>query len=145
MGFALAHTEQASLDDLEAGRLQGREQEEQPVFRRRQRAVLVHAQPAGGAGLPSEAPRRHVGLERRLKGRNELGKLVEGQAGEIQQRRRARLHIGKPWSRRTASVLPLDSGFPPSAPRTGQVAFTTSGGPTPAACRIFAHTSCLWF
>jgi hypothetical protein len=49
------------------------------------------------------------------------------------------------WSRRTVSVLPLDSGFPPSAPRTGQVAFTTSGGPTPAACRIFAHTSCLWF
>ena len=42
------------------------------------------------------------------------------------------------WSRRTASVLPLDSGFPPSAPRTGQVAFTTSGGPTPAALRIFA-------
>src|SRR5438128_1602996 len=38
-----------------------------------------------------------------------------------------------PWSRRTASVLPLSSGIPPSAPRTGQVAFTTSGGPIPAA------------
>src|SRR5262249_44613486 len=50
-----------------------------------------------------------------------------------------------PWSRRTASVLPLSSGIPPSAPRTGQVAFTTSGGPTPAAMRIFAHTSCRWF
>src|SRR5262245_40024537 len=46
-----------------------------------------------------------------------------------------------PWSRRTASVLPFSSGFPPSAPRTGQVAFTTSGGPTPAAHRIFARTS----
>jgi len=37
------------------------------------------------------------------------------------------------WSRRTASMLPLSSGIPPSAPRTGQVAFTTSGAPTPAA------------
>src|SRR5712664_3042905 len=33
-----------------------------------------------------------------------------------------------PWSRRTASVLTFGSGIPPSAPRTGQVAFTTSGG-----------------
>jgi hypothetical protein len=37
-------------------------------------------------------------------------------------------------------MLPLDSGFPPSAPRTGQVAFTTSGGPIPAAPRIFAFS-----
>ena len=37
-------------------------------------------------------------------------------------------------------MLPLDSGFPPSAPRTGQVAFTTSGGPIPAALRIFAFS-----
>jgi hypothetical protein len=29
--------------------------------------------------------------------------------------------------------------------RTGQVAFTTSGGPIPAAIRIFAHTSFLRF
>src|SRR5262249_58804320 len=36
------------------------------------------------------------------------------------------------WSRRTASVLPFDSGFPPSAPRTGQVAFTTSSAPIPS-------------
>ena len=38
-------------------------------------------------------------------------------------------------------MLPLSSGIPPSAPRTGQVAFTTSGGPTPAAHRIFARTA----
>ena len=37
-------------------------------------------------------------------------------------------------------MLPLDSGFPPSAPRTGQVAFTTSGGPIPAALRMFAFS-----
>ena len=44
-----------------------------------------------------------------------------------------------PWSRRTASVLPLSSGIPPSAPRTGQVAFTTSGGPTNPVCVILAR------
>ena len=43
------------------------------------------------------------------------------------------------WSRRTASVLPLSSGIPPSAPRTGQVAFTTSGGPTNPVCVILAR------
>jgi len=35
MGFALAHAEQAPLDHLEAVRFQIREQEEQPIFRRR--------------------------------------------------------------------------------------------------------------
>ena len=43
------------------------------------------------------------------------------------------------------ALLPLSSGFPPNAPRTGQVAFTTSGAPIPAAHRIFAHTLLLWF
>src|SRR5215831_10247620 len=42
-------------------------------------------------------------------------------------------------------MLPLSSGFPPSAPRTGQVAFTTSGGPIPAACRIFAFSIALGY
>jgi hypothetical protein len=37
-------------------------------------------------------------------------------------------------------MLPLDSGFPPSAPRTGQVPLSTSGGPIPAAFRIFAFS-----
>jgi hypothetical protein len=31
------------------------------------------------------------------------------------------------------ALLPRSSRFPPSAPHTGQVAFTTSGAPTPAA------------
>jgi hypothetical protein len=35
-------------------------------------------------------------------------------------------------------MLPLSSGIPPSAPRTGQVALTTSGAPIPAAC-AFSH------
>ena len=37
------------------------------------------------------------------------------------------------------ALLPLSSGFPSSAPRTGQVAFTTSGGPTNHVCVILAR------
>ena len=37
-------------------------------------------------------------------------------------------------------MLPYGSGIPPSAPRTGQVAFTTSGAPTPALLRFSHHT-----
>jgi hypothetical protein len=36
-----------------------------------------------------------MGLEGGLKGRDELLKLVQDQAGQIQKPRRARLHIGK--------------------------------------------------
>ena len=47
--------------------------------------MLVHAKLAGGARLPIEAPYRYMGLERRLKGRDQLLKCVEGQVGEIQE------------------------------------------------------------
>jgi hypothetical protein len=83
---------------LEAIRLQVRKQEEQPIFRRRQGAVFVHGKLAGRPGLPIEAPRGHMRLKRRLKGWDQLLKLVEGQAGEIQDFRRARLQIGKPYT-----------------------------------------------
>jgi hypothetical protein len=39
-----------------------------------------------------------MGLERRLEGRHQLLKLVEGQAGQIQELRGAGLHIGKPYT-----------------------------------------------
>jgi len=39
-------------------------------------------------------------------------------------------------------MLPLSSGIPPSAPRTGQVAFTTSGAPIPATY-VFSHCTCV--
>ncbi len=81
-----------------------------------------------------------MGLERGLEGRDQLLKLVEGHTGAIQELHRAGLQVSEPWSRRTASMLPLDSGFPPSAPRTGQVPLSTSGGPIPAAFRIFAFS-----
>jgi len=84
MGFALPHAEQASLDHLEAVRLQIREQEEQPLFRRRQGTVLVHGKPAGGPEFPIEAPHGHMRVERRLEGRDQLRKLVERHTRKIQ-------------------------------------------------------------
>jgi len=94
--FALAHAEQASLHHLEAVCLQVGEDEEQAIFRSREGAVLVYAKAAGGPGFPIEAPRRHMGLEGGLEGRDQLLKLVEGQTGEIQELQRAGLYIGKP-------------------------------------------------
>jgi hypothetical protein len=77
IGLALAHAEQTPLHHLEGIGLEVREQEKQPIFRRRQRAVLVHAKLASGPGFPIEAPRRHMCLERGLKGWDQLLKLVE--------------------------------------------------------------------
>jgi len=111
IGFALAHPEQASLDHWEAVGLQGREQEEQPVFGGRQGTVLVHAKLASGAGLPIEAPRRHVRLEGGLEGRDELLKLGEGQAGEIQELRRAGLQIGKPYTGHAWGLLSWEAQY----------------------------------
>jgi len=96
IGFTLAHAEQASLDDLERIGLQVSEQKEQPLFRCRQGAVLVHAKLASGPRLPIHPPRRHTGLERGLEGRDQLLKLVEGHAGEIQELYRAGLQLGEP-------------------------------------------------
>ena len=61
-----------------------------------QRAVFVDGKPARGPRFPIEAPRGHMGLERRLEGRDQLLKLVERQAREIQELRGARLHVGEP-------------------------------------------------
>jgi hypothetical protein len=72
------------------------EYEEQPIFRRRQGAVLVHGKLAGGPGFPIEAPRRHMRLKRRLEGWDQLLKLVKSHACEIQELHRARLQLGKP-------------------------------------------------
>jgi hypothetical protein len=95
IGFALAHAEQAPLDHLEAVGLEIGQEEEQAIFWCRQGAVLVDAKLTGGAGLPIEAPRGHMCLKCRLKGRDELLKFVEGQAGQIQELRRAVLHVGE--------------------------------------------------
>src|SRR2546426_10418925 len=111
MGFALAHAEQASLHHLEGGGLQGGEQEEQPVFRRRQGAVFVDGKLASGSGFPIKAPRGHMHLKCRLKGRDQLLKLVEGQAGEIQELCGAGLQIGKPYTGHTWCLLSWEAQY----------------------------------
>ena len=87
--FALHHPEQAPLHDLERIRFQGDQDEQEPIFRRRQGAVFVHAQLARGPRLPIHPPRRHTGVERSLEGRDQLLKLVESYAGEIEELHRA--------------------------------------------------------
>jgi len=82
--FALNHPEQAPLHDLERIRFQVDQDEQEPIFRRRQGAVLVHGKPARGPRLSIHAPRRHTDLERGLEGWDQLLKLIEGYAGEIQ-------------------------------------------------------------
>src|SRR3989449_6949500 len=105
--FALTHTEEASLDHLEAVRLQVREQEEEPVFGCRQEAVGVHAKPAGGPGFPIEAPRRHMLLERRLKGWDQLRKLIKRQTRKIQELRGAGLQVSEPYTSHGTCLLSL--------------------------------------
>src|SRR5215831_4347606 len=102
IGFALAHAEQASLDHLERVSFHIGQNKHEPILRGRQWTVLVHAKPAGRPGLPIEAPCRHMGLECRLKGRDELLKLVKRETGQIQELCWASLHVGElytghPW------------------------------------------------
>ena len=53
IGFTLAHPEQAPLHHLEAVRLQVGQDEEQPIFRRRQGAVLYTLNWRAVRGFPS--------------------------------------------------------------------------------------------
>src|SRR5262249_22189150 len=73
---------------------EGDEEEEQPLFRRREGAVLGHRQPAGRPWCPSEAPRRQWRVARRREGQEQRWKLREGHAGHIQERRGAARHVG---------------------------------------------------
>jgi hypothetical protein len=96
--FALAHAKQAPLHHLEGRGFQGDQNEEQPICGGRQGAVLIDGKLAGGPGLPIEAPYVHVRLERGLEGSDQLLKLVERQAGDIQELCGAGLHIGAPYT-----------------------------------------------
>src|SRR5215475_1340752 len=107
MRFALPHAEQASLDDLERIRFQVGQNKQQPVFGGPQGTVLIDGKSACGARFPIEAPCRHPCLERRLKGRNQLLKLVERQAREIQELYRAKLQLGKPYTSHGSCLLSL--------------------------------------
>ncbi len=77
ISLALPHAEQTSLDHLEGVGLEVGEQEKEPIFRRRQGAVLVHGKLAGGPGFPIEAPRRQMRVERRREGRDQDLKLLK--------------------------------------------------------------------
>jgi hypothetical protein len=96
IGFTLPHAKQASLHHLEGIGLQIREDEEEPLFRCPQGAVLLHAKLAGGPGFPIEPPLAHMRLERGLKGRDQELKLVERQAGEIEELCGVILHVSEP-------------------------------------------------
>src|SRR5690242_8540526 len=98
IGFALAHAEQPPLDHLDGVGLQVSEQKEQSIFRGCQRAGPIDREPAGGSRFAIEAPCRHMLLERRLEGRDQDLKLLQGQAGEVQELRRAGLHVSEPYS-----------------------------------------------
>src|SRR5437899_6662419 len=111
IGFTLAHAEQAPLDHLERIGFQVGENEEQAIFRRRERTVLVDREPACGPGFPIEAPRRHMRLERRLERGDQLLKLVERQARQIQELRGAGLHIGEPDTGHTWCLLSWEAQY----------------------------------
>jgi hypothetical protein len=96
MGCAPAHPEQPPLHHLEGIGLQVDQEKQQPILRGRQRTVLVGRVAPGGTRLPIEAPVSHMSLERGLKGRDQLPKLVHGETGQIQDLRRALLEIGEP-------------------------------------------------
>src|SRR5262252_6362804 len=98
IGFALAHAEQASLHHWERVSLYIGQNKQKPVLWGRQGAVLIHAKLARGPGFAIEAPCYHMGLEGGLEGRHQLLKLVEGQAGHIQELRGASLQIGKSYT-----------------------------------------------
>src|SRR3989442_14030458 len=107
IGFALDHPEQAPMHDLERIRFQVDQDEQEAIFRRWQEAVLVHAKLASGPRLPIHPPRRHTGVERGLEGRDQLLKLVEGHAGEIQERHRAGLQVSEPYTGHRWCLLSL--------------------------------------
>jgi hypothetical protein len=95
MGLALAHPKEPPLHDLERIRLHIHQDEQEPILRRREGTVLVGRPPTGGAWLPIEAPEGHMSLEGRLKGWDNLLKLVNRETGQIEHLGRAHLQIGE--------------------------------------------------
>jgi hypothetical protein len=89
IGCALDHAEQAPMHHLKRLGLEVGEKEEEPSVRRRQGAVCVHGTPARGPRLSIHAPRRHPSLEGSCAGWDQLRKLVERQAGQLQKLPRA--------------------------------------------------------
>jgi hypothetical protein len=85
IGLALAHPEYAPVHHLEGRGFKVDQNEQEAIFRCRQGTVFVDGKPACRPRFSIQAPRRHPGVERRLEGWDQLLKLVEGQAREIQE------------------------------------------------------------
>jgi hypothetical protein len=91
MGCALDHAAEAPVHHLECVGFEGDQDEQEPVFWCWEGAIFVDGKPARGPRFPIHSPYRHTGLKRGLEGRDELLKLIERQAGEIQELHRVRL------------------------------------------------------
>jgi hypothetical protein len=109
MGLALAHAEQPPLHHLEGVSLQIDQDTQQPILGGRQGTVLVGRLSANGAWPPIEAPVGHMRLERGLKGRDQVPKLVQGKTGQIQDLRGAALEIGEPSRAHGGGLLSLEA------------------------------------
>jgi len=59
--------------------------EQKPIFWGRERTVFVDGKSARSPRFPIHPPCRHTDVERGLEGRDQLLKLLERQAGEIQE------------------------------------------------------------
>ena len=94
--LALVHPEQPALYHLERVRLEVDEDTQQPILGRGQWPVLVGRLPTGRARLPIETPRGQMGLERALKRREQVPKLLQGETGQIHHLRGAGLDVGEP-------------------------------------------------
>jgi hypothetical protein len=109
MGVTLAHPAQSPLHDLEGIGLQGDQDTQPSVLRRGQGTVLLSRVLTGRARSSIEAPVGHVGLERGLKGWDQLPKLVPRETGQIQDLRGAGLQIGKPSTAHGCDLLSLEA------------------------------------
>jgi hypothetical protein len=81
---------------LEGIGLQVDQNEQEAIFRCREGAIVINSKPARRPRFPIEPPGRHPGVERGLEGRDQLLKLVERQAREIQELHWAGLELGEP-------------------------------------------------
>ena len=96
VSLALAHPEQPPLGHLEGVGLQVDQDKQQPILRRRQGTVHRGRVPTGGARSSIEAPMGYMDLERSVKRRHQLPKLIHGETGPIEHLCGASLEIDEP-------------------------------------------------
>lgn len=83
VSFALGQSEGAPVQGLQGIVLQISQDEEQPILRGGQRAVLVGGVTSLGSWQSVQPPFRHMGLELLLEGLNQRPKLFHYQARHI--------------------------------------------------------------